>query len=82
MNITEDISSYLEEFCNDDSKIEEIIDEQMTRMLKEMYPRDYESFITKNQSQLNKIRIKLRDKYKKEICNRTHLYHFHDIGSS
>ena len=62
-----EITKYLQDLSNDDTKLEKIIDEQMIALVKEEHPDDYKDFIEKNSGYLNEIKEKIKDKYKKEV---------------
>jgi hypothetical protein len=62
-----EIVNNLKKLSEDDSKLEKIIEEQMMTIIKESHPNDYEDFINANKLELEDMRLRLKEKYKKEV---------------
>jgi len=67
MFIWKEIANNLKKLSEDDTKLEKIIEEQMMTIIKESHPDDYEDFINTHVTELEDMKLRLKEKYKKEV---------------
>ena len=64
------VSDPVTELFEDSSKIEDIINEQMAKVVQDLHPQDYTEFMEKNKAKLEEIKKRVKKRCSSEIKSR------------
>lgn len=64
------VNKRLHNLLKDESKLDELINEELIETIKQYHPDDYMEYLDKRKKEFDKLKDEFKEKYKKEMENR------------